>query len=150
MLKSMWALLPGVGGLVMPGVAFAQKVPATAAQPTVGQSAVPANSGLDDIIVAATKTGETAAQRTPLAMSVFSADLGFALGCSTPRQECHQNPLSHRHHCQWRRAGRVSRRTPHDRAATHPDLVGKGVVRSRWVTPYLKVLRAEPPLVPIV
>jgi iron complex outermembrane receptor protein len=72
--------------MLLPGVAAAQSA---AAGPT-DQSANPASpaassasgqgAALEEILVTATKTGETAAQRTPLAVSVFSADQLNAAG----------------------------------------------------------------------
>src|SRR5882762_6447607 len=52
------------------------KIPQASAGQTPQRAADTASSGyaLDEILVTATKTGETALQKTPLAISVFSAD----------------------------------------------------------------------------
>jgi iron complex outermembrane receptor protein len=66
--------------LVASGSAYAQSATDQAAPPA-GQTAKPADrtadtdvNGIDDIIVTATRTGASAAQKTPIAISVFSAD----------------------------------------------------------------------------
>src|SRR6186997_2546636 len=53
-------------GLLAPAAAFAQQ----SAPAETGEEA----QGIDDIIVTASRTGETSAQSTPIAMSVFSAE----------------------------------------------------------------------------
>lgn len=59
------ATLALVAALAAPGAAFAQE----SAPPEAENE-----DGIGDIIVTASRTGETSAQRTPIAMSVFSAD----------------------------------------------------------------------------
>ena len=76
-------LLLGVGsaglGLIAASAAWAQDtLPATPGQSSTSQtgSATPEerSQGLDDIVVTASRTGETKAQRTPVAISVLSGD----------------------------------------------------------------------------
>jgi len=75
MFRKRGLLLSGAASIMISGTAFAQAaLPASSAQASASQTSAPTGAGLDEIIVTATKTGETAAQKTPLAISVFSAD----------------------------------------------------------------------------
>jgi iron complex outermembrane receptor protein len=60
--------------LMVAGVAAAQQTATRGASPAdTGQESA-GGSGLEEVVVTATKTGETQLQKTPLAISVFSAD----------------------------------------------------------------------------
>ena len=75
MARKMWLLLSGACSIVVSGTAFAQDAQPTARdQAPTSQAPTASGAGIADIIVTATKTGESAAQKTPLAVTVFSAD----------------------------------------------------------------------------